>query len=50
MTTSSAIISNNRELVKYTVLDNKEMIETHVATRPYYNCPDRIIEKTIPRV
>ena len=50
MTSSSEIISNNTEAGKYIVLSNKARIETNVAVRRYYNCPELIIEKTATRV
>ena len=34
------------ESVKYNMSANKAIIETHVATRRYYNCTRKIIEKT----
>ena len=44
------MISNKTESVKYVVSANKVIIETHVSTRSYYNCPGQIIEKTKTRV
>ena len=50
MTALSNVLSKMRTQKKGIVSSNKEIIETHVAAKRYYNYSKRIIEKTTIRV
>ena len=46
MTASSIVFFNTEESVNDIFSANKVIIETHVASKRYYNYPDSVIKKT----